>query len=528
VSINSDIVAETTAARAPIDLNASSKGGAAYKLWILFILLTANILNYADRSILSVLANDIKRDLGVTDAQLGFLYGTSFAVFNAVVCFAMARLADVWLRNRLLSLGVAIWSALTLASGLVKNYAQLAAARFGIGLGEATISPISISLLADTFPQRARSLVYGVYMAGPFMGSAICLTVGGWIVANWTGHCGGLDLCQLKGWQAAFIAFGAPGILVAFLVALIREPGGPADVDRRKRSKPIAEAMREMSRMVPPFSFIQFARMGGKGALLINSGVFVAIALPCAILAVKTGDYAQWIGAGIALYALVSWNHALIYTDRPMAHLVVKSRTFIATIVAGAMLSTISASVAFWSVPLAMRQFNVSAFEAGALLAPAMAGGGILGTIVGGMIADWWKVSNRAAPLWINVIAVLGSAAFLAVMLTASSLQIFAAALAVLTLFSYSWPASNSALGQDLIVPTMRGRTSASMSNTCLVVSMCLGPYTVGKIADITGSVGAGLAALFYASPVAVALCLYAIRHLPEAYAKRDRAAAAL
>src|SRR5262245_52907642 len=99
---------------------------------VLAVLTAVYVLNYLDRQILSILAEDVKRDLALTDAQLGFLYGTAFAVFYAVFGLPLGHLADVWTRTRVVALGLSLWSFMTALSGLARSFAQLAAARFGV------------------------------------------------------------------------------------------------------------------------------------------------------------------------------------------------------------------------------------------------------------------------------------------------------------------------------------------------------------------------------------------------------------
>ncbi len=113
----------------------------AYAWYALFVLVLVYIVNFIDRQILSILVGDIKRDLNVTDAQIGFLYGTAFAVFYALFGIPLGRLADSWYRGRLMAMGLALWSSMTALSGFATSFGMLAAARIGVGIGEASASP---------------------------------------------------------------------------------------------------------------------------------------------------------------------------------------------------------------------------------------------------------------------------------------------------------------------------------------------------------------------------------------------------
>src|SRR5690606_11563286 len=107
--------------------------------------------------------------------ELGFLMGTSFAVFYGVSGIAMGRIADAVSRTRLLAVGLAVWSALTAFSGAASNFAMLALARVGVGMGESTASPCSQALIAESFPPRNRATAFGVYLIGVQLGGAASL-----------------------------------------------------------------------------------------------------------------------------------------------------------------------------------------------------------------------------------------------------------------------------------------------------------------------------------------------------------------
>src|SRR5436190_20082676 len=157
----------------------------AYARYVLGVLVLVYVLNFLDRQILSILAERVKADLGLSDAQIGFLYGTAFAVFYAISGVPLGRLADVWDRRRLIAVGLTCWSCMTAVSGLARNFTQLAAARIGVGVGEASASPAAFSILSDYFPMTKRATVLALYSSGIYIGAGLGLGIGGLIVERW-------------------------------------------------------------------------------------------------------------------------------------------------------------------------------------------------------------------------------------------------------------------------------------------------------------------------------------------------------
>ena len=150
----------------------------SYSWYVLGVLVLVYILNFIDRQILSILAVDIKHDLGLSDSDLGFLGGAAFAVFYALFGVPLGRLADNWNRKRLLAIGLALWSTMTALSGFARDQLSLSLARMGVGVGEASASPTAYSLISDWFPKRQRATALAIYSSGLYIGGGVSLLIG--------------------------------------------------------------------------------------------------------------------------------------------------------------------------------------------------------------------------------------------------------------------------------------------------------------------------------------------------------------
>jgi len=148
-----------------------------YSWYVLGVLVVVYILNFIDRQILSILAVDIKADLGLDDSDLGFLGGAAFAVFYALFGIPLGRLADNWSRVKLLSIGLTLWSLMTALSGFARNQVELTFARMGVGVGEATASPTAYSLISDYFPKKQRATALAIYSSGLYIGGGVSLFI---------------------------------------------------------------------------------------------------------------------------------------------------------------------------------------------------------------------------------------------------------------------------------------------------------------------------------------------------------------
>ena len=492
----------------------------------LFVLVLANLFNMLDRTIVSILAQSIKSDLKLDDADLGFLLGTAFAVFYSIVGIAMGRISDFVSRKKMMAFGLALWSIMTALGGAAIGFATLSAARIGVGVGEAVANPCSHSLLADSFPPRNRALALGSYLIGTFLGTAAAMIVGGLFIQKWPEFCSAIPLasaCGLADWQAALIAVGLPGLLLALLVLMIHEPPRP----QRHHGGTMRMIVREVASALPPFTLLSIYRIGGRSALRQNLLLIAAIALMAVLLIWATGDTAQWIACALGGYSIATWGQVQSHGDKPLYRLTYGDTTFVLAIACTALVACIIAGISVFAAPLAMRTFAMPAAELGLALGLIFVVGSIIGVVLGGWLTDKWKLRDRAAPLNMTAIALLGMIPCILVIVSANSIELFLAAFFFQSIFTSLWSGGIAALVQDLVLPRMRGAAAACYSLVAIVVASGIGPYWTGKVSMITGSLGTGIASILVLAPLAFVILWLAARRLRTETPERRRALAA-
>ncbi len=179
--------------------------------WVLTLLVVLNILNIVDRNLISSFGPQITNDLNLSDTQFGWLTGLIFVFFYAVMGLFVGRLADVINRPKLITAGLVLWSALTVASGAAKNFLQIGVARLFVGVGEACLSPAAIAMLADIFPKEKRGMASSVYYLGVPLGAGASFVAAG-------------ILGPQIGWRNCFYLLGAIGLLLAPVIFFLRDP----------------------------------------------------------------------------------------------------------------------------------------------------------------------------------------------------------------------------------------------------------------------------------------------------------------
>jgi MFS family permease len=213
------------------------------------------ILSFIDRTILALLVEPLRADLGLTDVQLGLLFGSIFALFYAVTSLPLARLADRYNRKHLIMAGVIFWSICTVGSAFARNFTELAALRIGLAIGEAALTPAAFSLIADTFPPSRRIFASTMFSLSGMLGSASSYLAGGLLVGLLTTATAEGWIPAWPAWKYVLVTVGTPGIVVVLLLGVV------ARETRRNHAAPPKEEGRTKHLM---------AYLGSRKALFLN------------------------------------------------------------------------------------------------------------------------------------------------------------------------------------------------------------------------------------------------------------------
>lgn len=363
-----------------------SRGYAAYALGLLTLI---NLLNYLDRNVIFALFEPLKRDLGFTDTQLGWL-GSAYILVYSLAALPFGVISDLRSRRAVIAGGVAVWSAFTFFSGLIRNFTQLFWCRAAVGIGEAAFAPAASSLVADYYPGKGRAGALGILSAGLAIGGVLGILLGG-------------TLEQAYGWRVAFMAVGVPGFLLALLASRLIEPSRPlkpVPVRPYVKEEGLTTIIRQFYPLILSViigtvvarlldwhygkdSRVDVAALGA----IVGLGVVVQIVYW--VRSIRTGQLDRTPFGYDAHDALDELLGAL---ER-----VLKTPTLVHVFLAGAMISFGMNGLVGWGPAFLSRELELTSGEAAKLLGVTGLIAGVSGTLAGGFIADWWLKYNKRA-----------------------------------------------------------------------------------------------------------------------------------
>ena len=218
------------------------------------------IVSIIDRIALSLLIQPMKADLGISDTQAGLLLGPAFALIYSLSAMPIAWGLDKYNRKRIAVTGIALWSASTALSAFASNFEQLFALRMGVGIGEAVLNPVIVSLIGDLFVRERRPTPTSVFMSAQTLGGSLAFLSVAALIDAWTSNAFGVSpgLAGLAPWRVALFLIGAPGLVLAFILAVsVKEPRrGAMDQLGSGESAPSSSAFgdrRSAARFYTPF-----------------------------------------------------------------------------------------------------------------------------------------------------------------------------------------------------------------------------------------------------------------------------------
>lgn len=280
-----------------------------YAWYCVFILLGIYLNSFLDRQILALLVGPIKATMGLSDSQLGFLMGPAFAIFYTIAGLPLGWLADRVSRGKLIAIGQLFWSIASVCFGLGRNYTQLLAARIGVGVGEASLSPSAYSLIADMFPPARLGRALSVYAMGIYLGGGLANVIGGMLSQYYAPS----ELHDFPfvgerlGWQVVFFMVALPTIPLTLLLLTVKEPWRRGIGMRRNAQGKLAPVAVPMS---------QFARYWWA-----NRGATLSHALGFALLSFSGYGAAAWLPA--FFMRLHDWSPARVGATLGLSAMVV-------------------------------------------------------------------------------------------------------------------------------------------------------------------------------------------------------------
>ena len=383
----------------------------SYRGWLLFVLALTNALNLADRQSLGASAQAIKVDLGLTDAQMGLVQGLAFAIFYSVLALPIARLAEHVSRTKIISGAVAIFGVMVTLCSKANNFWQLLICRIGVGVGDAGFAPPVGSLVGDHYGMTRRASAMSIIWLGAPAGVVLGAMLGGYMAEH-------------VSWRAAFVAVGAPGVVVAILAFLtLREPPRGMS-DPAAPGAGVGTAAAAIAKAGPPPSMLQVLKF-----LLSKPSVRHLLA-GCALAAISMNGIGQFFGQFI------------------------------------------------------VRNYHVGFAEAGRILSFVAGGSMPCGMLLGGFGVDWAARYDKRWYAWgPSLTLVLASPAFILGFNQPTALSA-AAALIIghVMLFVYWTP--TLALAQNMVGASMRASSTFVFNFILGLVGIGLGPTLVGILSD--------------------------------------------
>lgn len=519
--------------------------GAGYALALVSLMQAISLL---DRQILAILAPAIKADLGIGDAEMGMLYGTVFALFYALFSLPLGRIADGWIRTKLLAGCLTFWSAATALSGVATSFAMLATARLGVGIGEAATSPAGTSLVYDYWPKHRRGFVMSVMASAIALGLGGSLILGG-VASQWwdeTYAAGGAPL-GLAGWQFAFLVASLPGFVLAVFMYFLREPerGGMDGIESPADPHPFRAGWQVMRAILPGTNWVNLKVQKAPPRAWRNNFVWVTVILvvmiglymvtsrvsprpPLEFLGLSINPHAlQWGVTGFGLFALVNFLQNMRLSDNQAFRVITGSPTLIMCMAVGSLQTVINYGMMAFNPSFLLTYYDLTLSEAALQFGFVSAGMGIIGPLIWGPLSD--KLNIRfpgAGRAWVAMFAMGVSPLMSFWVYYAPTPGDFYLRFVAYSLVLTGWLPPLYAILYEQVLPRMRAVTASTYLLASTILGLGIGPYVVGMLSDATGDLRTSMLAVNTAAiPIVLLLLIVAKRASKDEDALLERAA---
>jgi MFS family permease len=448
-------------------------------VYVLGVLTLVNLLNYLDRNVVFAVFEPIKRDLNLTDAQLGWI-GSAYIIVLSLAALPLGVIGDLRSRRSVITWGVTLWSLATAAGGFVRQFWQLFTCRALVGFGEAGYGPAAQAIIAQYFKGKRRAFAIGVYSVGMALGGVLGIWVGGIIAEHY-------------GWRWAFIWLGVPGLVLAVLASRLRElDRKPPPRIRDTLRTWWRQGMHGVTRYILPLVIC-----AGAGALLAGFlALFEGIPSPVitAVFSIGASAGAAWTvwrlvplavrqttqAGAVAADALDDFQHA--------AALVLRTPTLIWVFFGGAMVTFAVNGLIAWAAAFMQRVHGLSVASVGSAFGLWALAGGVGGALFGGRMADRLQHRWHGGRLLASGAGFVLGGPVCASLLLVDDLRWFGP-LVLATYFLYAWyNGPLVAVILDVVPPAVQASVLGAFVLFSHLAGDALAPPLIGYLSDRTGS----------------------------------------
>jgi len=478
-------------------------GPRTYAAYVLGLLTLINLLNYLDRNVVFAVFEPVKRELHVTDQQLGWL-GSAYIIVLSICSIPFGVLSDLKSRRTVIAWSLGCWSVFTAAGGFVRGFGQLMTSRALVGVGEAGYAPASQAIIADYYKGRARAFALGVYSVGTALGGILGIWLGGVIAVKY-------------GWRWAFIVMGVPGLVLTVLAARIREVNQRAPTPVRETMRRWYRAgVRRAVRYVMPVAALSAA--GAAAATIMDLSFGLSFEMSMAVFGAFVAAGLVWTVARLVPVAVRRTAEAgdvaaSAYEDFiEAATVVLRTPTLIWIFLGGAMVTFAVNGLIAWAATFMDRVHRLSVPDFSARYGTWAVAGGVLGVLVGGRLGDWLQLRWKGGRVAASGAGFILAGPLVVWLLVSGSLRGFAPLLFGIYFF-YTWyNGPLAAVIFDVVPAAVRASVTGAFVLFSHLAGDALAPPLVGYLSDTTGSIQTAMMVLPLAGVVGGCVILVALK----------------